>query len=151
MNSGEVKSLLRERILRLFRGVQKDMPDAILAREACGIVETLSLLWPELWKYFGEELQLTLRNRAGLCSACGETEIPAILSHPIECKACGDKLDEFIKEADLDTQLAHDPKTKEMLVDCAIADSRKVNNLDEDFVLALDRMLEHRNVVGGGE
>ena len=148
MSISEVKSLLRERTQRLLRGIQLDTPDVILAREACGIVETLSLLWPELWKYFGDELQFTLRNRAGLCSACGETEIPVILSHPIECKACGDKLDEFFKEADLDMQLANDPKTKEMLVDCAIADSRKVDNLDEDFILALERMLERRQTAG---
>ena len=136
--------LLRERMARLHHLAKEGAPDCIMEQSAALVVRHLAMLWPGLWVEFGRDLQEDTRNRAALCCDCGETEIPAVLSHPITCRACAERQRAAMKADGLDPYSPAAPKTEEMMVELMVAGCKKVNNLDPDFVDDMERMVEAR-------
>lgn len=137
--------LLLNRIDSLKQLMELNAPDPIMARAAFMVVQTLTLFWPGLWTELADDMQKRLRNDVGLCSECGETEIPAILTHPIECRCCSDAHEKDMRENyKIDPHEPNSPAVEEMLVDLTNDECRKINNLPEYFADWLERMLEAR-------
>lgn len=136
---------LLNRLDSLRRLMELNAPDPILARCAASIVRSMTLLWPGLWTEIGKDMQRELRNSVGLCSQCGETEIPALLTHPVECRRCHEAHETDMRENyKIDPHEPHPPDVEEILVDLTNDECKKINNLPEDFVDGLERMLESR-------
>lgn len=137
--------LLLERIERLCDLIETNAPEPICAAGAATIVDSFTLLWPELWTRIGENMQMRLRNSAGVCCECGETEIPALLTHLIDCRNCDEAHRADMRENyKIDPYAPEPPDIEEILVDLTNSESAKVNNLPDDFTDGLERMLESR-------
>lgn len=136
--------LLKRRMKSLLEFMEEGTPDYICAGIAAGVVQQMTLVWPDLWLSLGKEMQRGLRNAAGLCAECGETQIPAILTHDVTCRECERKFAESLESDGIDVHAPNPPDVEEVLVDLTIEECRKVNNVDEDFLDHLQRMLEAR-------
>ena len=137
-------NMLKERLARFVRLMEMSAPDAILENAAACIVDSFTLLYPGVWAEFGRSLQKTMRNRAGLCCECGETEIPALLTHPIECKVCDDAWCADAAKHGVDPHEPNPPDIEEILVDLQNDESQKINNLSDEYLDALERAMESR-------
>lgn len=136
--------LLKIRVARLFNLVELNAPEFVLNLESAAIVRSLTILWPGMWAEFGETLQQDLRNRSGTCSKCGKTEIPASLTHPIECRACSENLVNDLIHHGADPYAPNAPEIEEILVSLSESERAKVNNVDEDFLDSMELLLEAR-------
>lgn len=135
---------LRERVDSMLANEHRGAPDLIVALEAYQVFCLLAMLWPTIWNEFGRDLQRRLRNGSGVCCDCGETPIPPLLSHPVECRHCEEQCLAQMQEIGIDPHEPNKPEYEEILVDARNRADSLVNNLDEDFVDALEQMLEFR-------
>lgn len=140
--------LLRDRLDRIMRLIDLNAPDIIIERAAADILNSFTLLYPGLWANFGQSLQETLRNRSGMCSECGKTEIPALFTHPLECRRCSDANLDYITKNGVDPYEAYPPDVEEIMVDLTNTEAQKINNLPVDFLDALERAMESRAPLG---
>lgn len=136
--------LLAEGVAGLIAYERDGMPSLLLGLKACAVVKLLAILYPDLWVEFGRDLQQHFRNGHGVCSDCGETPIPAVLSHSVSCNACHEKYLASMGEIGIDPYEPNKPEDEEVLVDAQIRSDNLVNNLDDDYVDALARMLGFR-------
>jgi len=88
----EIRTKLSEAIDRYEELESVNAPDCIMAAEAAIIIRKLLLLHPEAWVNLGESLNDYLRQSHGICNQC-DNEIPARMTHPLQCAACNTKDD----------------------------------------------------------